>query len=200
MPRAGAQLASLNLANEALDPEDSRTSRSARSGTCGRDSRCGACVQLDRKNVVVPDRTTSQSILVDGQRTEGVEFGVSGQLTDHWSVQGGYAWQDGELTAALGGATLAQLPEHVASLWNKYELTQAWSVGLGVIHQTEMFAAADNAVTLPDFTRVDAGVFFEPNERLRLQLNVENLLDETYYPNAHNNNITPGSPLAIRAG
>jgi catecholate siderophore receptor len=64
-----------------------------------------------------------------------------------------------------------------------------------------MFAAADNAVELPAFTRVDAGVFYTPNERLRLQLNVENLLDETYYPNAHNNNnITPGSPLAIRAG
>jgi catecholate siderophore receptor len=33
-----------------------------------------------------------------------------------------------------------------------------------------------------------------------MQVNVENLLDERYYPNAHNNNnITPGSPPAIRA-
>jgi catecholate siderophore receptor len=64
-----------------------------------------------------------------------------------------------------------------------------------------MFAAADNAVTLPGFTRVDAAVFYAPNDRLRLQLNLENLLDEKYYPNAHNNNnITPGSPLALRAG
>ena len=38
-------------------------------------------------------------------------------------------------------------------------------------------------------------------ERLQLQLNVENLLDEDYYPYAHNNNnITPGSPRAVRAG
>jgi catecholate siderophore receptor len=162
--------------------------------------------RADGSNVVISDpNTPGQSILVDGQRTEGIELGISGQLTDRWSVQGGYAYQDGELFAQVnnvpGGTTLAQLPEHVASLWNKVELTPAWSVGLGVIHQTEMFAAADNAVTLPDFTRVDAGVFFQPNERLRLQLNVENLLDEAYYPNAHNNNnITPGSPLAIRAG
>jgi catecholate siderophore receptor len=48
---------------------------------------------------------------------------------------------------------------------------------------------------------VDAAVYFSPNERLRMQLNVENLLDEGYYPNAHNNNnITPGSPLAVRVG
>ena len=80
-------------------------------------------------------------------------------------------------------------------------LQPPWGAGLGVIYQTEMFAAADNAVTLPAFTRVDAGVFYSPNAALRMQLNVENLLDEDYYPNAHNNNnITPGSPLAVRAG
>jgi len=56
-------------------------------------------------------------------------------------------------------------------------------------------------VTLPGFTRVDAGVYYTLNERLRMQVNVENLLDERYYPNAHNNNnITPGSPLAVRVG
>jgi catecholate siderophore receptor len=48
---------------------------------------------------------------------------------------------------------------------------------------------------------VDAAVFYAPSERLRMQLNLENLLDEKYYPNAHNNNnITPGSPLALRVG
>jgi catecholate siderophore receptor len=32
-------------------------------------------------------------------------------------------------------------------------------------------------------------------------LNVENLLDETYYTNADgNNNISPGSPQALRVG
>ena len=88
----------------------------------------------------------------------------------------------------------------MASLWNRYDFSPAWGVGLGVIYQTEMFAAADNVVELPGFTRVDAGVYYTPNERLRMQLNVENLLDERYYPNAHNNNnITPGSPPAVRA-
>ncbi len=206
IPRAGAQLASLNLTNQSLDPEEFENVEvgakwDVREGL----SLTAAVFQLDRSNVVIPDpNTPGESLLVDGQRTEGLELGVSGQLSDRWSVQGGYAWQDGELFERVadvpGGTALAQLPEHVVSLWNKYEITQAWSIGLGVMHQTEMFAAADNAVTLPDFTRVDAGVFFEPNQRLRLQVNLENLLDETYYPNAHNNNnITPGSPLAVRA-
>jgi catecholate siderophore receptor len=56
-------------------------------------------------------------------------------------------------------------------------------------------------VTLPQFTRVDAGVYFTPSERWHLQANLQNLLDENYYANAHsNNNISPGSPFAVRVG
>jgi catecholate siderophore receptor len=203
VPRAGAQLTSLSLTNQALDPEEFENFEVGAKWDIRPDFAVTAALfRLDRTNIVIPDpNDPGVSILVDGQRTEGYELGVSGVVRDGWSIQGGYAWQDGELTETLGGTRLAQLPKHVASLWNKVELTPLWSVGLGVIHQTEMFAAADNLVTLPEFTRVDAAVYFTPNERLRLQLNVENLLDEKYYPNAHNNNnISPGSPLAIRAG
>jgi catecholate siderophore receptor len=36
---------------------------------------------------------------------------------------------------------------------------------------------------------------------MQVQLNVENLFDEEYYPNAHNNNnISPGAPLGVRVG
>ncbi|MGH8249146.1 MAG: TonB-dependent receptor [Steroidobacteraceae bacterium] len=203
VPRAGAQLTSLNVTNEALDPEEFENFEVGAKWDLRPDlALTAALFRLDRKNMVIPDPDDpAVSLLVDGQQTEGLELGISGELRDGWSIQGGYAWQDGELTDAFGGTRLAQLPKHVASLWNKVDLTPLWSVGLGVIHQTEMFAAADNAVTLPDFTRVDAGVFFTPNERLRLQLNVENLLDEEYFPNAHNNNnISPGAPLTVRAG
>jgi catecholate siderophore receptor len=203
VPRAGSQLSSLNPTNEALDPEEFENYEVGAKWDLGPALALTAAVfQLDRKNVVIADpNDPTVSLLVDGQRTEGVELGVSGQVNEAWSIQGGYAYQDGHLTEDLGGTRLAQLPKHVASLWNRYDFTPAWGVGLGVIWQTEMFAAADNAVTLPEFTRVDAGVYYTPTERFSMQLNVENLFDERYYPNAHNNNnITPGSPLAVRVG
>ena len=63
-----------------------------------------------------------------------------------------------------------------------------------------MFAAADNAVTLPT-SRASTPASSTREPALRAQVNVENLFDENYYPNANsNNNITPGSPLAVRAG
>jgi catecholate siderophore receptor len=202
VPRAGSQLASLAPTNAALDPEEFENFEVGAKWDLNPSlSLTAALFQLDRRNVAIPDpNDPTVSILVDGQRTEGLELGVSGRISESWSIQGGYAYQDGQLTDRAGGTTLAQLPKHVASMWNRYDITAAWGVGLGVVYQTEMFAASDNLVELPEFTRVDAGVFYTPSERLRMQVNVENLLDERYYPNAHNNNnITPGSPPAIRA-
>jgi catecholate siderophore receptor len=207
VPRSGAQLSSLTPATAAFNPEEFENIEvGAKWDVDPRLAVTAAVFQLDRRNMIIPDpNAPERSILVDGQRTEGVEIGVSGKINDAWSIQAGYAWQDGYLKRSMGdalaGLKLAQLPEHVVSLWNRYDITQAWGVGLGVIHQDDMYAAADNLVTLPGFTRVDAGVFWTPGERRRVQLNVENLLDERYYPNAHNNNnITPGSPLAVRVG
>jgi catecholate siderophore receptor len=72
-------------------------------------------------------------------------------------------------------------------------------VALGVTHQSESFASISNAVVLPAFTRVDAGLFFKLTDRVEAQVNVENLLGEDYFPTAHNdNNITPGAPLNAR--
>ncbi len=205
IPRAGSQLTSLNVTNAALEPEEfENVELGAKWDVNPSLALTAAIYRLDRKNVILQiDPVTS--VLVDGQRSKGVELGVSGRISEAWSIQGGYAYQDGYLTDAMGpllaGLKLAQLPKNDVSLWNRYDFSAVWGVGLGVIYQTEMFASSDNLVTLPGFTRVDAGIYYAPNEHLRMQLNVENLLDERYYPNANsNNNITPGSPLAVRAG
>ena len=208
LPRAGAQMTSLTATNEALDPEEYENYEiGAKWDLRPYLSLSAAVYRLDRTNVAIPDPLDpSLSILVDGQKTEGVELGISGQVTEAWSMFGGYAYQDGELTAtasatAVDGATLAQLPEHKISLWNRYQLTPAWGVGLGLMYQSDMYTSTDNTVTLPSFTRVDAALFYSLNDRIRAQLNVENLLDEEYLANAHNNNnISPGSPLAVRMG
>lgn len=67
------------------------------------------------------------------------------------------------------------------------------------MHRTDMYAAIDNTVVLPGYTRVDAAAYFVVRRGLRLQANVENLFDRTYYLNADNNtNISPGFRRALR--
>jgi catecholate siderophore receptor len=91
------------------------------------------------------------------------------------------------------------VPQSTLSLWNRVQLTPTLGVGLGAVHQSRVYAAIDNAVSLPAFTRYDAGLFISLPAQSRLQVNMENLLGATYYASAHgNNNIMPGAPRTLR--
>ena len=90
------------------------------------------------------------------------------------------------------------MPHNTFSLWNKYQFTDMFAAGLGVVHKTDFFAALDNTVRVPGYTRLDAALYLDLNETWSAQLNVENLLNEDYFVAAHNNNnIMPGAPTSV---
>jgi catecholate siderophore receptor len=96
---------------------------------------------------------------------------------------------------------LANTPEDMFTLWNKYQFTKMFAAGIGVVHRSEMFATTSNETELPSFTRVDGALYLTLTEDLDAQLNVENIFDEKYYASAHNEfNISPGSPRAFYFG
>lgn len=207
-PRAGEQLSSLTVTNQAFDPEKFKNLEVGAKWDVAKDLTLSAAVyQLDRSNVAITDPSDStKTILVDGQRSQGVELAVSGKLSPAWSIMGGYAYQDATITrtqsaTAKAGAKLAQVPTHSASIWNRYDLNSQWGVAAGVVYRGAIYPSTDNLVMLPGFTRVDAALYYAWDKHVQLQLNVENLTDKTYYAAAHsNNNITPGSPRAVRLG
>ncbi|GAB3349843.1 TonB-dependent receptor [Lysobacter tyrosinilyticus] len=201
LPRSGDQMSSLTTTNKALDPEESRNQEiGAKWDVIPGLSLTAAAYRLDKKNVITADPSNpSQSILTDGQRVEGVEIGLAGNITKAWSVMGGYARQDGEvLLAGLNrGHKPAQLPEQTASLWNRYDFNKQWGAGLGAIYRSALYPNIDNQVVVKGYTRYDAAVFFQLNEVLGLQLNIENIFDKKYFVSTNSNdNITPGSPRA----
>ena len=213
VPRAGDQLTSLTVTNQSFKPEKFINHEIGAKWDVNPSLALTAAVyKLERENVQITDpNNTALSILVDGQETKGIELGVSGDITDKWSVFGGVAFQDGEITkqqgagatAILKGAELAQTPDRTLSLWNKYEINDMWSVALGVISTSDRYAqspTASQSTLLPGYTRYDAAIFGQLNEKLRLQINLENLTNKEYAQFAHNNqNITPGSPITGRA-
>lgn len=205
VPRAGDQLTSLNVSNRALDPERFDNMELGVKWDIHRALSASAAIyRLDTSNVVVPGPVAGTSMLVDGQTTEGVELELTGQLTRAWSVMGGYAYQNAELTAdqsasIRAGAKLAMVPEHTFSMWNRYDFSPQLGAALGLVYRDSLYTSTSNKVMLPSFTRVDGAVFYRVNPQLRLQLNVENLFDRKYYASAHNdNNITPGAPRSLK--
>ncbi|PYR25306.1 MAG: hypothetical protein DMF98_12730 [Acidobacteria bacterium] len=163
-----------------------------------------AVYRLDRINTRATDPNDPTRIVQTGsQRSNGWELGANGRITRGWQVAGGYAWQDAFITsataAARAGARVAQVPHHTFSLWNLYQLRPSLGAGLGIVHRTDMYAAIDDAVTLPGYTGVDGAVYVSLARRMRVQANLENVFDKRYYLNADGNtNISPGAPRALR--
>jgi catecholate siderophore receptor len=91
------------------------------------------------------------------------------------------------------------VPHHSFSLWNNYRLHPRLAVALGIVRRSDMFAAIDNTVVLPEYTRADLATYVTLRNGLRLQANIDNLFDANYFVNADNNtNISPGSPRTLR--
>lgn len=205
LPYSGEQFGSLDTTTQALRPERfDNYEVGVKYEILPRLMLTAALYQLDRRNTRTPDPNNPGFTVQTGStRTRGFELGINGYVTDRWQIAGGYAYQDAFISsttsAAPAGNRVALVPRHSFSLWNKYQFTDTWGAGIGVIHQTDMFAGADNAVRLPGYTRVDAAVFVRLSENLRAQVNMENLFDAKYYPTAHsNNNIMPGAPRMVR--
>ena len=156
-----------------------------------------ALYQLDRTNTRSTDPNDPTRIVQTGtQRSRGLELGLNGRLARRWQVHGGYALQEAIVTsattAARAEAQVAQVPRHSFSLWNNPQLRPRLGVGLGLLNRSDVYAAIDNTVTLPSYTRADAALFYSLTEKLRLQANLENLTNRRYFLNADSNtNITP---------
>jgi len=165
-----------------------------------------AIYQLERERMQIDDPNNpgvGSKIIVDGQRSRGLELTLNGNLTDRYSVLAGYNYVDAELTKAQDGidkgTTLGNVAKHNFSIWNKYEFNSTWSAAVGMIGRGEMYAATptnSSSVTIPGWIRMDAAAYARIDEKTRIQFNIENLLDKTYYSSAHNvNNIMVGMPL-----
>jgi catecholate siderophore receptor len=203
LPRSGDQFLTLSTVQQNLAPERFTNYEVGAKWDIRPDLNLTLAVfRLDRTNATTPDPNNVLTTINIGEtRTEGVELGLAGRITPQWQISGGYTYQD----ARLGGndaVRLAQVPEHQFALWNRYDVSPRFGLGLGVVHQSSQFAAIRTSPTttrLPAFTRADAAVFFKASDRIEFQLNVENLFDESYFSDAHNNNnISTGAPINAR--
>jgi catecholate siderophore receptor len=205
LPRSGDQFLSLSLTSQALEAEEFENKEiGVKWNFSDSLSVTAAAFEVERENGTAQDPNNPEASILTGTETKGFEVQVVGKLSERWVINAGYSNLDGEemgriVDGALANRDLAQLPEHMLTLWNQYEVNDKWRVALGVIYQSEQYASLNNTVELPDFVRVDAAVYYDYSEDVKLQLNVENLFDEDYFPSAHNdNNIATGEPLNAR--
>jgi len=205
LPSSGDQFSSLTATTQTLEPEQFRNYEVGAKWDV-RDALAvtAALFQLDRSNSTAPDPVNpTRTVQTGAQRTTGYELGATGTVASAWQLVAGFSSQTARIrsrtTAALAGATVPLVPRTTVSLWNRVQLSRDVAVGAGAVHQGRMYAAIDNSVTLPAFTRYDGALFVALPFKTRAQLNVENLLDTRYYATSQgNNNIMPGASRMVR--
>ncbi len=205
LPRSGDQFLTLSPTTESLQPEEFKNYEfGVKWDVTGSLAFTSSIFRLERDSGTTVDPTNPLNTILVSSETEGLELQLVGQLMPRWKINAGYSYLDGkEDGRVVGGVsdnrTLREVPEHQFSVWNRYDVTSRLGLGLGVIHQSSQFASNGNTVELPSYTRVDAAGYYTLTDKIRLQVNVENLFDEDYFPNSHNdNNISTGEPLNAR--
>lgn len=129
------------------------------------------------------DGASAEYISERGLSVEGYELELKGQINDDLNIALSYSNIDGETAA---GGKPKEIPESTYSIWAAYDVNPKLGWALGVIHQGSS-AIKDNSpnLLLPAYTRVDAAIYYEIANNLELQLNLENLSDDVYFPHSH---------------
>ena len=198
LSRSGEQFANINGNNNALDPDEfTNLEAGVKWDIQPGLSLTAAIFEIEQSSPQVADNDPSTLDVIDTETT-GFEVQLQGQLSDRWYIATGYSYLDGEQVDRFGptGLRPRELPENMFSLWNAYQVTDQFGLGLGVTYQDESFINNGNSAVLPSYTRVDAAAFYDFSEDLRVQLNIQNLTDELYFPNSHSTHqATVGAPL-----
>ncbi|WP_417799083.1 MULTISPECIES: TonB-dependent siderophore receptor [Rhodospirillales] len=148
--------------------------------------------QLTQENIVTYDDSSTKRQIGE-IRGRGFEFEVQAEVTPQLSVLASYSRNNTKITddakAANIGLKVANMPEEQATLWSKYSFDGGTFDGLAVgggVRYTGVSTDSVNAVEVPDYTLFDAmlsydlGALSHRFDGMELQLNANNLLDDTY--------------------
>ncbi|CAN7607229.1 catecholate siderophore receptor Fiu [Pseudoduganella sp. LjRoot289] len=158
------------------------------------------------KNEVEADPTDATKFYQTGKkRVEGVEIGVTGEITRGWLVSAGYAHMktevlSGKVVTASGQNQLSYTPKDSFTAWTSYTLPYGVKVGGGLRYSGKLLRGTDGAVGTPTYADgywvANAMASYAINRNVDLQLNVNNITDETYVAaiNKSGYRYTPGAP------
>lgn len=204
LPRSGGQFASLSDSTEALSPDVYENLEAGVKWDFVKGISLTAAYFQNEQTSAARDDLDSEEFEIRGLEVDGFEIQLQGSITDKLDVTAGYANLSGETDQ--GRELPRELPENTFSVWSNYQVTDKFGLGLGATYQDEAYITdldigTDDSThpTLPSFTRFDAAAYYDVNDDLRVQLNVENLTDTLYFPTSHSTHqATVGAPLNAR--
>lgn len=176
----------------------------------------GAIFHTEVDNAQVNDPENPGLTVLQGNETvQGIELGATGHLTSRWEITAGYTYLDGKTSGDMGSAPVIQysnspmpnVAPNAVNIWTEYQLTDPWEVGLGANYldrrAANTSAPGTPAVYVPSYVVWSAMTSYRVNDRLKLQLNLNNIFnavyyDSVYYTSATENHVIPGAGRTLK--
>ncbi|MBE9604333.1 TonB-dependent siderophore receptor [Acetobacteraceae bacterium H6797] len=157
---------------------------------------------ITKQNVAYSTGSSTNDILFAGKvRSRGVELDLAGQLTERLSLIGSLALMDVEVLKDDNAALVGNRPQNVAnttgSLFLAYDAGEIlgddrFRFGGGGRYMGKRPGDAANDFYMPAYTVFDAFASYDTQidkTPIRLQLNVKNIFDRTYYTSSVGTNL-----------
>ncbi|MEX6688227.1 TonB-dependent siderophore receptor [Danxiaibacter flavus] len=143
--------------------------------------------------------TSGLSIVMGQKRAQGVEFDLKGSIASGLNLIANYAYTDSRVTKVADGVTGMKVGDvvpgyakHTANAWLSYQVQNGALKGIGVgggatwmgDRATGTWSKTNPQFNLPNYFRLDGSIFWE-KEKIRLSLNMQNMLDEYLYSGSY---------------
>ena len=197
LPRSGEQYKALSATSARLDPDVFESNEIGLKYDISPRLNLTLSYFNSEQTRAERDNDTGENSEVRGLTVDGLEVQLKGQLTDRLDVMVGYSSLDGETSS---GGEPREIPDHTFSLYAKYQVNDKYGWAFGMTRQGESKIKDNNpSLVLPEYTRLDLGAYYKLSNGLELQVNIENLNDELYFPHSHSTHqASVGEPFNAR--
>ena len=197
LPRSGEQYKALSATSARLDPDVFKSNEMGLKYDISPRLNLTLGYFNSEQTRAERDNDTGENSEVRGLTVDGLEVQLKGQLTNRLDVMVGYSSLDGETSS---GGEPREIPDHTFSLYAKYQVNDKYGWAFGMTRQGESKIKDNNSgPVLPEYTRLDLGAYYKLSNGFELQVNIENLSDELYFPHSHSTHQTSvGEPFNAR--
>ena len=195
-----------NATVTSLDPEKTRTLEAGTKWDLlnNRLLLTGAIFRVEKTNARTPQPDGTLQILDGRQRVDGIELGVTGNITNRWSILTGYTLLDSKIVESnaftiLNGVRLYEVghrfintPRNSFNLWSTYRLPFNISVGGGGRFVDLRYANTINTRFVDSYWLVEATASYQITKHIEVRLNGYNLGNKYYFDRISGGHAVPG--------
>ncbi|GAB2671796.1 TonB-dependent siderophore receptor [Flavihumibacter cheonanensis] len=167
-----------------------------------------AIYEINQRNILMNanDPVNPDLLVTRGaERSRGFEMDAAGYLLPNWQINLSYSYIDAIIVndsdESLKGARKQNTPYNSGNLWTRYNFARGsflkdLGVGLGLQYNGDRIPWFNRSFKVPAYTLLDMAVYYTlSGSNMQLSLQVNNLLDETYWIGAQNYlRLFPGAP------